>query len=153
VRGVVVNLLLFRHFSRALAATADIPPHIWVLTGFVLGLSLVIAWFKDIPDMIGDDRFRIHTLSLRIGARRVFGLGLVLLATCYLSVAVAGLLGLPGVNGTVLAVGHVAALLFIWRASRRVDPADATGMTRFYMTVWALFFLEYLLFPIAALAA
>ena len=32
------------------------------------------------------------------------------------------------------------------------DPRDRARFTRFYMRVWALFFLEYLLVPIACLA-
>jgi homogentisate phytyltransferase / homogentisate geranylgeranyltransferase len=33
------------------------------------------------------------------------------------------------------------------------DPRDKQAFTRFYMRVWALFFLEYLLVPLACLMA
>ena len=42
------------------------------------------------------------------------------------------------------------ALLWYW--ARQADPRDREGFTRFYMRVWALFFLEYVLVPIACLA-
>jgi homogentisate phytyltransferase/homogentisate geranylgeranyltransferase len=53
----------------------------------------------------------------------------------------------------VLVVGHLgaAALLASW--ARAADPADRGAFTRFYMRVWALFFLEYLLVPLACLTA
>jgi homogentisate phytyltransferase/homogentisate geranylgeranyltransferase len=66
--------------------------------------------------------------------------------------ALLGPVALPDADAAVLAGGHAAALaLLLWWA-RRADPADAGGFTRFYMRVWALFFLEYVLFPAAVLA-
>ena len=47
-----------------------LPPELIALTMVVLALSLVIAWFKDIPDMAGDRQFRVRTLTLRLGPRR-----------------------------------------------------------------------------------
>jgi homogentisate phytyltransferase/homogentisate geranylgeranyltransferase len=49
-------------------------------------------------------------------------------------------------------VGHVAAAALLWYWSRSADPRDRQAFTRFYMRVWALFFLEYLLVPAAVLA-
>ena len=56
-------------------------------------------------------------------------------------------------DGLVLAVGHVLALALLLRWARRADPADPAAFTRFYLRVWALFFLEYVLVPLACLAA
>ncbi len=153
VRGVAVNLFLYRHFASQIGAPRSIPSHVWALTAFIVGLSLVIAWLKDIPDMHGDRRFRIRTLSLQLGPERVFRLGLFVLAGCYLGVIAAGIAGLPGVSGGVLALTHAAALAYLGIRSRGVDPANGPEAARFYQTVWRLFFLEYILFPIAALGS
>jgi len=149
VRGVIVNLFLFLHFHFLYSSNSIIPLHVWILTAFVFGLSLVIAWFKDIPDMEGDSQFRIITLSLRLGARRVFQLGLGLLTICYLGMALAGVFGLPGVNDIVLIISHLALLAFAWIVGRKVDPTDQQTITRFYLFIWVLFFAEYLIFPLA----
>ena len=52
----------------------------------------------------------------------------------------------------VLVVGHLAALAVLWPARAGTDPDDPAAATRFYMRVWALFFLEYLIVPAASLA-
>ena len=52
----------------------------------------------------------------------------------------------------VLIGGHLAAAILLWHWARQADPRDKEGFTRFYMRVWALFFLEYLLMPAACLA-
>lgn len=151
VRGLVVNLLVFLHFTTYFGGPASVPPKIWVLTLMILGLSLAIAWFKDIPDMTGDRRFDIITLTLRLGAPRVIALGRGLLSLCFVAVILAGLLGLPGVNGTVLAVSQVLLLAVLWIASRRLDLGSPLSVRAFYLTVWGLFFAEYVAFPVACL--
>lgn len=153
VRGLVVNVLLFVHFVTATGAPAGLPPVIVALTAIVLALSLAIAWFKDIPDMDGDRRFRVSTLTLRLGPRRVLILGLVVLALAYCGIIAAGLVGVPGLHGGVLALTHLAALVVLLVASLRVDLADRPSVARFYLVVWALFYVEYLAFPAAGLLA
>lgn len=153
VRGLVVNLLLFVHFATSAGAPAGLPPVIVALTAIVLALSLAIAWFKDIPDMDGDRRFRVSTLTLRLGPRRVLTLGLAVLALAYGGIIAAGIVGVPGLHGGVLALAHVVALAVLVVASLRVDLADRPSVARFYLVVWALFYVEYLVFPAAGLLA
>lgn len=153
VRGVVVNLFLFLHFNQRLSGAVDIPPQVWTLTAFIFGFSLVIAWFKDIPDMEGDSRFKIMTLSLRLGARKVFNIGRGLLAAGYAGMILGGMIGIPGVNGMVLAATHAGLLGLMWLFSLRITPGEQASMTRYYLFIWVLFFAEYIVFPVACLAA
>lgn len=153
VRGVIVNIFLFLHFNFLLSGKIHIPPQVWALTLFIFGLSLVIAWFKDIPDMEGDSRFKIMTLSLTLGARKVFNIGRGLLALCYLGLIFAGIYGIPGVNGTVLAGTHLALLILMWLKSRRVTVSDKSSIARYYLFTWGLFFSEYIFFPLACILA
>jgi homogentisate phytyltransferase/homogentisate geranylgeranyltransferase len=67
--------------------------------------------------------------------------------------ALLGPLTLDSASPWVLALGHAACLATLWRLAVRVDPADSASFARFYMRVWALFFVEYLLVPAAVLAA
>jgi homogentisate phytyltransferase/homogentisate geranylgeranyltransferase len=153
VRAFAVNLLLFAHFLTTVGVAAHVPPVVVALTTIVLALSLVIAWFKDIPDMAGDQLFRVRTLTLRLGPRRVFLLGLTVLAVAYGVVIVVALVGLPGLHGGALAVGHVVALVVLIVASTRVDLDRRPSIARFYLLVWGLFYAEYLVFPAAGLLA
>jgi homogentisate phytyltransferase/homogentisate geranylgeranyltransferase len=71
----------------------------------------------------------------------------------YLGMALLGPLTLDSASPWVLALGHLACLVALWRLAVRVQPADAASFGSFYMRVWALFFVEYLLMPAAVLAA
>jgi homogentisate phytyltransferase/homogentisate geranylgeranyltransferase len=153
VRAFAVNLLLFAHFATAAGAEPGVPPVLVALTAIVLALSLVIAWFKDIPDMAGDRRFHVRTLTLRLGPRRVLLLGLVVLAVAYGAVITAGLMGLPGLHGGMLVAAHVVALIVLIVASARVDLSRRPSVARFYLLIWGLFYAEYLVFPAAGLMA
>jgi homogentisate phytyltransferase/homogentisate geranylgeranyltransferase len=151
VRSVVVNLGVALHFTRSLADGAwVVPGPVWALTLFVLPFSFAIAILKDVPDAEGDRRFRIATLTLRLGATRVRRIGLAALTVAYLGMALAGPLLLADCQPAVLAGTHLAALALLWRMSARTDPQDPASFTAFYMGVWKLFFLEYAIVPLAA---
>jgi homogentisate phytyltransferase / homogentisate geranylgeranyltransferase len=146
VRSIVVNLGVYWHFAHAIA------PPVWALCLFVLPFSFAIAVLKDVPDIEGDRRFAIRTFSVRVGPRRMKAVGLTALLAAYAGMAVAGPFALNGhVQPAILISGHLAAaaLLVIWS---RADPDDRAAFTRFYMRVWGLFFVEYLLVPLACLA-
>jgi homogentisate phytyltransferase / homogentisate geranylgeranyltransferase len=148
VRSLAVNLGVYWHFAHHIA------PPVIALCAFVLPFSFAIAVLKDVPDIEGDRRFRIRTFSVRLGPDRVKAIGLGALTAAYLGMAIAGPFALQGhVEPVVLSGGHLAALALLWVWARAADPRDHAAFTRFYMRVWALFFLEYLLVPLACLAA
>jgi homogentisate phytyltransferase/homogentisate geranylgeranyltransferase len=62
VRGVIVNLGLFRHYNTVINQNQSIYPSVWVLTAFVLVFTVAIAIFKDVPDLEGDRIYQITTL-------------------------------------------------------------------------------------------
>jgi len=152
VRGAIVNLGLFLHFHQLHPRFPEvIPPAVWALTLFVLGFTFAIAIFKDIPDMEGDRQYNIATLTLSMGAASVFNLARGVLTISYLSMIVAGAVGLPTVNSGLLVISHSVALALLWFWSLRVDVQDQAAIAQFYQFIWKLFFLEYLLFPAACL--
>jgi homogentisate phytyltransferase / homogentisate geranylgeranyltransferase len=151
VRSVVVNVGVALHFTQSLGDGGwFVPQPVWALTLFVLPFSFAIAILKDVPDADGDRRFRIATFTLRLGARRVFQIGVAALTLAYVGMALAGPLLLDGCHPAVLAGTHLAALAVLWRMSAATDPHGPASFTRFYMGVWKLFFLEYALVPLAA---
>ena len=44
---------------------------------------------------------------------------------------------------------HLLLLAVFWIFSLRVDLQDKASIARFYQFIWKLFYLEYLIFPIA----
>ena len=146
VRSVVVNLGVFAHFG------TPIPAPVWALTLFVVPFAFAIAILKDVPDIEGDRRFRVMTFSVRMGARRVFEIGLAALVAAYVGMAAIGPLAIGSADPVVLVAGHLAALALLWRFARETDVADDESFTRFYMRVWKLFFLEYAIVALACLA-
>ena len=155
VRAVVVNVGVYEHFAASLGGRAELsalPAPIVALTVFVLPFSLAIAVLKDVPDARGDRRFGIATFTVRLGPRRALGMGLAALSAGYLGMAVLGPLTVPEAQPWVLVAGHLVALAALWGWALAGDLGDRQGLTRFYMRVGLLFFLEYALMPAAVLA-
>lgn len=153
VRGTIVNLGLFLHFNWLLQSKQSIPAVVWLLTVFILVFTFAIAIFKDIPDMEGDRLYNITTFTLQLGPQAVFNMALWVLTVCYLGMVLAGVLRLEGVNSAFLVITHLLLLCGMWFRSLTVDLHDKTAIAQFYQFIWKLFFLEYLLFPIACLLA
>ncbi|NMG11277.1 homogentisate phytyltransferase [Brasilonema sp. UFV-L1] len=153
VRGAIVNLGLFLHYRWVFEQSQSITAAVWVLTVFVLVFTFAIAIFKDIPDMEGDLLYNIKTFTLQIGKQAVFNLALWVITVCYLGMILIGVLRLAEVNSVFLVMSHLVALVVMWWTSRQVDLQEKSEIARFYQFIWKLFFLEYLIFPIACLLA
>ncbi len=153
VRAIAVNLGMYGHFALAFGGHLTIPAAVWALTLFVLPFSFAIAVLKDVPDREGDRRFRIATFTVRLGPRRAARLGLGALVVAYGGMALLGPFVVDDADPLVFAGGHVVALALLLALARRADPGDPAAFATFYMHVWALFFAEYALVPLAVLAA
>ncbi|WP_404788774.1 homogentisate phytyltransferase [Altericista sp. CCNU0014] len=151
VRGLVVNLGFFLHFQEHLGGSGAIPLQVWALTAFVILFAFAIAIFKDIPDAKGDRLFQIGTLALRLGIPAVFNLALWVLTGGYLLLIAAAALGSIPVQPLFSIATHLGLLVWLWLRSSRVDLEDNRSISQFYQFIWKLFFLEYLLFPLACL--
>jgi homogentisate phytyltransferase/homogentisate geranylgeranyltransferase len=151
VRGTIVNLGLFLHFSWVLQQSQTIPATVWILTLFILIFTFAIAIFKDIPDIEGDRLYNITTLTIQLGQQAVFNLALWVLTVCYGGMILVGLLHLATVNFLFLIMTHLILLGVMWWRSSMVDLEDKSAIAQFYQFIWKLFFLEYLIFPVACL--
>lgn len=150
VRGGIVNLGLYLHYTVArTGGVVRISPAVWALTVFIVVFTCAIALFKDIPDTEGDRRYNIATFTLQMGRRAVFDLCKGLMTLAYVGMMGAGLIGLPGVNSIVLVGSQGLALGLLWWGTTGVDLQDQRSIARTYQFIWKLFFLEYLLLPLA----
>ncbi|WP_017655775.1 homogentisate phytyltransferase [Fortiea contorta] len=153
VRGTIVNLGLFSHFSGRSLENLTIPPTVWALTVFIVVFTFAIAIFKDIPDMEGDLRYNITTFTLQLGAEAVFNLALWVITLCYLGMILVGVTRIAAVNPLFLVISHLILLVWMWLQSWAVDLEDKNAIANFYQFIWKLFFIEYLIFPVACLLA
>jgi homogentisate phytyltransferase/homogentisate geranylgeranyltransferase len=153
VRGTIVNLGLFLHFSWVLQRSQGIPGAVWALTVFILVFTFAIAIFKDIPDMEGDRFYNITTFTLQLGQQKVFNLALWVLTICYGGMILVALLNLAEVNTIFILITHTVALIVMWWQGAGVDLQDKQAITNFYQFIWKLFFIEYLIFPVSCLLA
>ncbi len=151
VRGAIVNLGLFLHFSWVLQAKESIPPAVWVLTWFILVFTVAIAIFKDIPDMEGDRQYNITTFTIELGKETVFNLSRWLLTVCYAGMILVGVLGFTRVNSIFLIAVNSVMLGLMWWYTTQTDLQDKSSITNAYQFIWKLFYLEYLVFPVSCL--
>ncbi|HLP90660.1 MAG TPA: homogentisate phytyltransferase [Nostocaceae cyanobacterium] len=153
VRGTIVNLGLFFHYSFLWQRVQAIPGAVWALTIFILVFSFAIAIFKDIPDMEGDRLYNITTFTIQMGQQAVFNLAMWVLTICYGGMILVSVLGIAKVNTLFVVVTHVITLIFMWWYGAGVDINNKIAIARYYQFIWKLFFIEYLVFPIAAILA
>lgn len=149
VRGVIVNLGLFLHFSQILSGQAFLSLSVWLLTIFVLIFTIAIAIFKDVPDQEGDRQYQITTFTLILGKEKILKLALAIISFCYFGMILAGLLQVPNINSNILIFAHLFLFVLLWLRSRSVNLEEKKDISQFYQFIWKLFFLEYLVFPIA----
>jgi homogentisate phytyltransferase / homogentisate geranylgeranyltransferase len=134
VRGCIVNLGLFSHFNRVMNGSDTLPSSIWVLTLFILVFTIAIA---------------IQTFTLALGKSAVFKLTRSAITLAYLATIGAGLFILTTINLWFFVGAHVMLLGLLWWRSQDINLEEKESIADFYQFIWKLFFLEYLLFPIA----
>ena len=125
---------------------------LYFATAFMFIFSIVIALFKDIPDVRGDKLNKMNTFTVRLGARRVFWTCIGLLQAAYASSIVYSLVYLKGWTCAGSVVAHGAVALLILRRALRTDLDSASNIYGCYMDIWKAFYFEYLLIPLFAAA-
>ncbi|MDB9311550.1 homogentisate phytyltransferase [Spirulina sp. CS-785/01] len=149
VRGGVVNLGLFLHYRNVLGLETGIPAVIWLLSAFIVVFTVAIAIFKDVPDTQGDKRYQITTFTILLGKPAILQITGGIITLCYGGLILAAVADLARLNPWVITLSHGGLLLAFWWQASRVNLEEQRAIARFYQFIWKLFFLEYLLFPIA----
>ncbi len=150
-RGFMANAGLYLNYTSQLDIPVNTGTMAWVLL-FFFGFGLVIALYKDIPDTDGDETYDVRTYSVRLGQQRVFAVGRWILTAIFFIPIVAGIIRLPGLEGIILVVAHLGLLALFWYLSLRTDPDDSASIMRLYLALWAVFYSEYLVLSLAAIA-
>ncbi|MEM9921187.1 MAG: homogentisate phytyltransferase [Bacteroidota bacterium] len=151
VRGLIVNILLFLNFHSNLNGQHGLPPLILLLTGCIFVYSIIIAWFKDLPDTEGDERYEIRTLSIKWGRQSVFRVGVILLSGLYILLMAAPFLFELSVANFAFSLAHLLSFVLLWIANKRLDLEDQSSIRKYYQFIWILFFMEYIVFALTSL--
>jgi len=109
--------------------------------------SVVIALFKDIPDIVGDKIYGIRSFTVRLGQERVFWICISLLEMAYVVAVLVGASSSCLWSKCITVVGHVGLASLLWNRTKSIDFQSKTAITSFYMFIWKLFYVEYLLIP------
>ena len=173
VRGTIINASFFAHAKAAVFGdpTATVlgciltdPRCLWSSLFFGV-FGLVIAIMKDVPDVLGDKISDIRTFSVRVGPQRIFhaarriltglfaftGLSMVRMAvvTAKASSSSTTTTAPLVASRLVTAACAVAAGLSVRQQSAAVDPENPGQVYQYYMHLWKIFYLCYLILPLA----
>lgn len=145
VRGLLVNVGIFLHFQKAINGNYYLPGYIWCLALFIMALSIAIAWFKDLPDTAGDEKFHVKTLAVLYSKKNALLGGTVMVSTAYAAVIWWSFLYATKNCEFLLTTHGLLFTLFLLNYSF-VKLGDNNSIKRFYLRFWVFFFAEYILF-------
>ncbi|XP_073004296.1 probable homogentisate phytyltransferase 1, chloroplastic [Typha latifolia] len=149
VRAVIVQLAFFLHMQTfVLRRPTTFSRPLIFATAFMSFFSVVIALFKDIPDIEGDRIFGIQSFSVRLGQKRVFWICVFLLEMAYTVAMAIGATSPCLWSKFVTVLGHAVLASILWNRARSLDVMNNSTITSFYMFIWKLFYAEYLLIPL-----
>jgi homogentisate phytyltransferase/homogentisate geranylgeranyltransferase len=164
VRGTIINAGFYAHAKVAAFGSQYSSVLHYLLTDRTCMLSslffgvfgIVIALMKDVPDVKGDEVANVRTFSVRVGQVRIFNTMKRLLTVLFFSFG-AGFLkeafsapsALIAACRSVVGVLSVMAGISVRKEAVVVDRKDSAQVYSYYMHLWKLFYLSYLVLPLA----
>lgn len=149
VRSILVQLGFYFHMKLAMGVPVVTltRPLIFAMS-FMLAFSIVIALFKDIPDVEGDAQAGVRTFSVRAGVAPIFWTCIAVLELAYAGAIGVGLAS-PVLWSRFVTVGaHALMGILLLVRAKTVDLTQPKSIAACYMFVWKLFYTEYLLIPL-----
>ncbi|KAL1553868.1 hypoxanthine-guanine phosphoribosyltransferase [Salvia divinorum] len=149
VRAVIVQIAFYLHIQTYVFGRPGIltKPVIFA-TAFMSFFSVVIALFKDIPDIVGDKIYGIQSFTVRLGQEKVFWICISLLEMAYAVALFVGVTSSCTWSKWATVIGHTALGYLLWSRAKSIDFKSKAAITSFYMFIWKLFYAEYLLIPL-----
>ncbi|XP_022729299.1 homogentisate phytyltransferase 1, chloroplastic-like [Durio zibethinus] len=149
VRAVIVQLAFYLHMQiHVFSRPALVSKPLIFATAFMSFFSVVIALFKDIPDIEGDKIFGIRSYTVRLGQERVFWTCISLLEMAYGVSILVGATSSYTWSKVITVLGHSILALILWIRAKSVDLKSKAAITSCYMFIWKLFYAEYFLIPL-----
>lgn len=157
VRGVLLNAGGFLVFNSVINNTWDMPKNVLILTFFVIAFSIVIAWFKDLPDMAGDAKYNIKSLAILYSPKTTLLLGNILVGSAYLFTIFIkyrdfSFSEIPSFETKTLLWGHIILFILFIANAFSVKLGEHQSLKKFYKRFWWFFFAEYIVYLVAYIA-
>jgi homogentisate phytyltransferase/homogentisate geranylgeranyltransferase len=154
VRGVLLNAGGFLVFNYLLNNTLEMPENVKILTLFIIVFSIVISWFKDLPDIEGDTKYKIKTFAILYSPKFALITGNLLvgfayLFTIYLKWREYNLSTIPSIETKTLLFGHILLLGLFIINTFSLKLSEHQSLKKFYIRFWLFFFAEYALYFLA----
>lgn len=154
VRGVLLNAGGFIVFNYLVNHTLTMPENVKILTLFIIAFSIVISWFKDLPDIEGDAQYHIQTFAILYSPRvaLIAGnllVGLAYIFTIYMKYIDYVLSESPSFKTKTLLFGHLLLLMLFIINAFSIKLHEHLSVQKFYKRFWWFFFAEYLLYLVA----
>ncbi|KAG6740744.1 hypothetical protein POTOM_056212 [Populus tomentosa] len=137
VRAVIVQLAFYLHMQTHVYGRPPVfsRPLIFA-TAFMSFFSVVIALFKDIPDIEGDKIFGIRSFTVRLGQNRVFWTCISLLEIAYAVAILVGAASSYTWSKYITILGHGILASILWNRAKSVDLKSKASITSCYMFIW-----------------
>ncbi|KAL7093122.1 hypothetical protein ACP275_11G023500 [Erythranthe tilingii] len=149
VRAVIVQVAFYLHVQMYVyGRPAVLTKPVIFATAFMSFFSVVIALFKDIPDIVGDKIYGIQSFTVRLGQEKVFWICIALLEMAYAVAIFVGAKSTCTWSKWTTVIGHTLLGLLLWNRAKSIDLKSKASITAFYMFIWKLFYAEYLLIPL-----
>jgi homogentisate phytyltransferase / homogentisate geranylgeranyltransferase len=145
VRGFLVNVGIFLHFQKTMHGNFELPGYVWCLAIFIMAFSIAIAWFKDLPDTEGDEKFHVRTLAVLYSKKNALLGGTLMVSAAYVFVILWSFFYAGKEKGFLLAAHGFLFTLFLLNYSF-VKLKEKDSIKKFYLRFWVFFFAEYILF-------
>lgn len=156
VRGILLNAGGFLVFNYLVNHTLSMPENVKILTLFIFIFSIVISWFKDLPDIEGDAKYNIKTFAILYSPKFVLVTGNLLVGFAYLLTIYVKWIDYnqtlaPSNETNILLFGHIVLLGFFILNAFSVSLREHRSIKKFYRRFWWFFFAEYALYFLAYL--
>ncbi|CAN5916983.1 hypothetical protein BH11BAC7_BH11BAC7_32590 [soil metagenome] len=154
VRGLFINLGGFLVFNFIINHSLEIPENVKILTVFIIAFSIVISWFKDLPDIEGDTKYNIKTFAIRYSSKTVLITGNILVGLAYIFTIAIKMRDfseqvIPSFQNKVLLFGHIILFALFLLNTISIKPDKHHSIKKFYKRFWWFFFAEYALYWLA----
>jgi homogentisate phytyltransferase/homogentisate geranylgeranyltransferase len=148
-RALVGNIGGYLHYTDRLTGKPTLPVSVMAFVAFMFMFVIVIAIMKDVPDIEGDRQHEVPTLAQRLGVDATLQLCRWILTFACVGFGAISLTASSTLSPLFVVATHVPVVAAIWIMGRRVDVKSAKSVYKYYMTLWKLYYIEFLAFPIA----
>ncbi|XP_059637370.1 homogentisate phytyltransferase 1, chloroplastic-like isoform X2 [Cornus florida] len=137
VRAVIVQIAFYLHMQTYVYRRgAMLSRPLIFATAFMSFFSVVIALFKDIPDIDGDKIYGIRSFTVRLGQERVFWICISLLQMAYGVAVLVGVASSCLWSKYITVLGHALLASILWNRAKSIDLKSKAAITTFYMFIW-----------------